>query len=47
VATGVPAIQAKKDREPMPMITPVDVHKWRDEWRKAHGNGKKLWGNEK
>ena len=46
VATGVPAIQSKKDREPMPLINPVDVHKWRDAWRKSKGNGKKLWGNE-
>ena len=30
----------------MPPIGVVDVHRWRDEWRKNHGNGPKLWGNE-
>jgi hypothetical protein len=45
-ASGVPAIQSKKDREVMPIITPVEIHKWRDAWRKSKGNGKKLWGNE-
>jgi hypothetical protein len=46
VATGVPAIKAKKDREPMPLINAVDMHRWRDSWRRDKGNGEKLWGNE-
>ena len=25
----------------------ADIHLWRHEWRKAHGNGPQLWGNEK
>lgn len=45
-ASGVPAIQGKKDRELMPVINAADIHKWRDAWRKAKGNGQKLWGNE-
>jgi hypothetical protein len=31
----------------MPAITPSDIHLWRDAWRRQHGNGAKLWGNEK
>jgi hypothetical protein len=30
----------------MPLINPVDIHKWRDAWRKSKGDGTKLWGNE-
>jgi len=45
-ADRVPSIKAKKDRETMPMINPVDIHKWRDAWRKSKGDGVKLWGNE-
>lgn len=37
----------KAERRPMPAITPSDIHLWRDAWRKAHGGGAKLWGNEK
>lgn len=45
-AARVPAIKSKKDREPMPMITPVDIHKWRDAWRKSKGDSTGVWGNE-
>ena len=45
-AARVPAIKGKKDREPMPLINPVDIHRWRDAWRKSKGDGTKLWGNE-
>ncbi|MBS4197628.1 glycoside hydrolase family 172 protein [Lederbergia citri] len=41
-----PNIPSKALRINMPEITVRDVHKWRHEWRKALGNGKKLWGNE-
>jgi DUF2961 family protein len=34
-------------RKPMPSITEVDIHLWRDAWRKAHGSKPRLWGNEK
>jgi len=45
-AVGVPAIQSKEQRKIMPAITPVEILKWRDAWRKSKGNGKALWGNE-
>jgi len=45
-AARVPAIKSKAERKPMPVIGPVDMHKWRDQWRKAKGDGQKLWGNE-
>ena len=41
-----PAILPKELRQNMPEIGAVDIHVWRDAWRKAHGYGK-LWGNEK
>lgn len=41
----LPPLPSAKDRIPKPEITVVDVHKWRDAWRKAN-NGGKLWGNE-
>ncbi|WP_135549875.1 glycoside hydrolase family 172 protein [Paenibacillus cymbidii] len=31
----------------MPVIGPVDVHRWRHAWRGAMGNSPTLWGNEK
>ena len=34
-------------RKLMPPIGTVDIHRWRHEWRKAHGSGSQLWGNEK
>ena len=40
-----PAILSKGKRQNMPAIGVVEVHKWRDAWRKSKGNGK-LWGNE-
>jgi D-arabinan exo alpha-(1,3)/(1,5)-arabinofuranosidase (non-reducing end) len=45
-AAGVSPIRPKKEREPMPMITPVDIHKWRDAWRKSKGDATGIWGNE-
>ena len=41
-----PPLASREERKPMPPIGVVDVHRWRDEWRKNHGNGPKLWGNE-
>jgi hypothetical protein len=46
VATGVPSIKAKDERQVMRLINPVDIHKWRDAWLKSKGNAKNLWGNE-
>ena len=30
-----------------PLITPADIHRWRDAWRKQNGNDQQLWGNER
>ena len=46
VASGVPSIQSAKDCRVMHQINSVDIHKWRDAWRKSKGDGTKLWGNE-
>jgi hypothetical protein len=45
-AARVATIKPKEERKPMPVISPVDMHKWRDAWRKSKGDGLKLWGNE-
>ncbi len=41
-----PEMRPKEERQNMPAIGPVEMHRWRDVWRQAHGN-KKLWGNER
>ncbi|HWA25174.1 MAG TPA: glycoside hydrolase family 172 protein [Lacunisphaera sp.] len=46
-AAPLPRSFAKAERQPMPEITPSDIHLWRDAWRKQHGNDPKLWGNER
>lgn len=46
-ATGVPPIPDKDARKLMPMIDKMEIHRWRDAWRKQLGGGSKLWGNEK
>ena len=45
-ASILPPAPSKEVRQPKPMITVPDIHKWRHEWRKNKGNGPKLWGNE-
>jgi hypothetical protein len=45
-AKPFPPLASAKDREPLPDISAVDIHKWRDAWRREMGGGK-LWGNEK
>ena len=42
-----PAFPSREARKPKPKINEVDIHLWRDAWRKAHGSGSQLWGNEK
>jgi len=44
-AERIPSISGAAARKPMPMIGPVDIHRWRNEWRKSKGNDPKLWGN--
>jgi hypothetical protein len=41
-----PAFPSREARKPKPKIGEVDIHLWRDAWRKAHGSGSQLWGNE-
>jgi hypothetical protein len=41
-----PPFPSRAARQPMPEIHEWDVHLWRDAWRKAHGAGAQLWGNE-
>lgn len=41
-----PALAPLEARQPRAKITTVDVHRWRDAWRKAMGGGA-LWGNER
>ncbi len=42
-----PAFPDRESRAPMPLINTVEIHRWRDAWRKAMGNGSKLWGTER
>ena len=46
-AVKVPEIVGVNDRKPKPVINVVDMHLWRDAWRKSKGNSPNLWGNEK
>ena len=41
-----PPLPTAEERKPMPEIGVVEMHRWRDEWRKARGGGK-LFGNER
>jgi hypothetical protein len=41
-----PALASKEERTPKPLIGVVDIHRWRDAWRKQHGSDPQLWGNE-
>lgn len=41
-----PEIRPKEERQNLPAIGPVEIHIWRDAWRRMKSN-KKLWGNEK
>jgi hypothetical protein len=41
-----PALPGREERQPRPLIGVVDIHKWRDAWRKSRGSDSRLWGNE-
>jgi hypothetical protein len=41
-----PPLASKEERTPKPLIGVVDIHRWRDAWRKQHGSDPQLWGNE-
>lgn len=42
-----PPMISREERAPKPYIGVVDIHRWRDAWRKSQGSGSKLWGNER
>jgi hypothetical protein len=42
-----PAFPSRASRQPTPPIREVDIHLWRDAWRKSKGSDPRLWGNEK
>jgi hypothetical protein len=42
-----PPLPSREARKPKPRIGEVDMHLWRDAWRKSRGSGSQLWGNEK
>jgi hypothetical protein len=46
-ASPLPRSFTKAERQPMPEITPSDIHLWRDAWRKQNGSTSTLWGNER
>lgn len=41
-----PPLPDRAARKPRPFIGPVELHRWRHEWRKNRGSDPKLWGNE-
>lgn len=41
-----PPFPTRAERAPKPFIGPVDIHRWRDAWRKSKGSKPTLWGNE-
>ncbi len=40
-------IPGKEERQLMPEINMIDIHRWRHEWRKNMGPGSNPWGNER
>ena len=45
-AVMLPPAPTQEMRKPKPFINHMDMHRWRDAWRKAKGNDPQLWGNE-
>ena len=45
-AVALPTAPTKEQRALKPLINSIDIHRWRDAWRKSKGNGAALWGNE-
>lgn len=41
-----PPMRPREERQPLPDINVVDIHRWRHAWRMSKGGGK-LWGNER
>ena len=42
-----PPMPDRAARKPRPFIGVVEMHRWRDEWRKSLGGEPKLWGDER
>lgn len=42
----VKPVPGRLEREPLPEIGTIEIHRWRDEWRKSMGNSSWLWGDE-
>jgi hypothetical protein len=42
-----PPLVDREIRRPKPFIGVVEMHRWRDEWRKSRGYDPQLWGDEK
>jgi len=45
--TRLAPVPSKEERRLEPVITDVDMHRWRHEWRKNVGAGSNPWGNER
>ncbi|MEA5081561.1 MAG: glycoside hydrolase family 172 protein [Dysgonamonadaceae bacterium] len=45
-AVVLPSAPTKVQRSLKPFINHMDMHRWRDAWRKSKGNDPNLWGNE-
>ena len=45
-AAPLPPAPSKELRKPKALIGPVEIHKWRHEWRKSKGGDTRLWGDE-
>ncbi len=44
-ASRIPSIKTKEQRKPLPIVTPIDMHRWRDVWRKQTGDSTTIFGN--
>jgi len=44
--TQLEPIPGKEERKLKPVINLLDIHRWRDQWRKNMGEGTNPWGNE-
>lgn len=42
-----PKFPTREERTLKPEVDTVEIHRWRDAWRKSQGNGAALWGNER
>lgn len=39
-------VPSREERKGLPVINMIDIHRWRNEWRKNIGTGENPWGNE-